>query len=182
MNNMENYTAHSGDSYYQPAGQRMSAAQQMYLKNHPEHMNSDMSDQYKITCNSGNNWLKADNNMPSNNTWQNNNNGTTSGNNMGIAVRPPMNQSGGTISLTPETLTNTSFLPAYLSQYIGHWIRADFFIGESIEQRVGVLHEVGASYFIIEAIEPQTLIVCDMFSVKFVTIVLDDEFSRLLRF
>lgn len=94
----------------------------------------------------------------------------------------PNNTISQSISFTPETLTNMSFLPAYLSQFIGHWIRADFFIGDTIEQRVGVLHEVGASYFILEAIEPQTLLVCDMFSVKFVTIILDDDLSRLARF
>ena len=101
--------------------------------------------------------------------------------NMNTVVSPATTASQS-ISFTPETLTNMSFLPAYLSQFIGHWIRADFFIGDTIEQRVGVLHEVGASYFILEAIEPQTLLVCDMFSVKFVTIILDDDLSRLARF
>lgn len=85
------------------------------------------------------------------------------------------------ISLTPETLSNTDFLPAYLTQYIGHWIRADFFIGTAIEQQVGILKEVGASYIILDAIEPATLIVCDIYSLKFVTIILDDDFTRLMR-
>lgn len=115
------------------------------------------------------------NSLP-NNTMQ-----TGMNNNMNTVVRPATTASQS-ISFTPETLTNMSFLPAYLSQFIGHWIRADFFIGDTIEQRVGVLHEVGASYFILEAIEPQTLLVCDMFSVKFVTIILDDDLSRLARF
>ena len=115
------------------------------------------------------------NSLP-NNTMQ-----TGMNNNMNTVVRPATTASQS-ISFTPETLTNMSFLPAYLSQFIGHWIRADFFIGDTIERRVGVLHEVGASYFILEAIEPQTLLVCDMFSVKFVTIILDDDLSRLARF
>ena len=115
------------------------------------------------------------NSLP-NNTMQ-----TGMNNNMNTVVRPATTASQS-ISFTPETLTNMSFLPAYLSQFIGHWIRADFFIGDTIEQRVGVLHEVGAIYFILEAIEPQTLLVCDMFSVKFVTIILDDDLSRLARF
>lgn len=115
------------------------------------------------------------NSLP-NNTMQ-----TGMNNNMNTVVRPATTASQS-ISFTPETLTNMIFLPAYLSQFIGHWIRADFFIGDTIEQRVGVLHEVGASYFILEAIEPQTLLVCDMFSVKFVTIILDDDLSRLARF
>lgn len=88
---------------------------------------------------------------------------------------------GSSISLRPEVLTNTDYLPAYLTQYIGHWIRADFFIGDAIEQRVGILKEVGASYIIIDAIEPATLIVCDIYSLKFATVILDDDFTRLMR-
>ena len=58
---------------------------------------------------------------------------------------------------------------------------ADFLIGDSIEQRVGILEDVGASYIILNAIEPATLVVCDLFSIKFVTIVLDDsEYPKLL--
>lgn len=89
--------------------------------------------------------------------------------------------SSADISLRPEVLTNTDYLPAYLTQYIGHWIRADFFIGDAIEQRVGILREVGASYIIIDAIEPATLIVCDIYSLKFATVILDDDFTRLMR-
>ncbi len=119
---------------------------------------------------------RPNNNTNGNTHWSNGTNMSTQQN----MSRPTTGN--GSISFTPETLTNMNFLPAYLSQYIGHWVRADFFIGETIEQRVGVLHEVGASYFILEAIEPQTLLVCDMFSVKFVTIILDDDLSRLARF
>lgn len=89
-------------------------------------------------------------------------------------------QNTNAVSFTPETLTNIDFLPAYLSQHIGKWIRADFLIGNSIEQRVGILNEVGASYIIIQAIEPATLVVCDLFSIKFVTIILDGDYPKLM--
>ncbi len=89
------------------------------------------------------------------------------------------NWSPNTISTTPETLTNTDFLPAYLKRHIGKWVRVDFLIGGGIEQRVGILEEVGASYIILNVIEPATLLVCDMFSIKFVTVVLDDDFTKL---
>lgn len=98
-----------------------------------------------------------------------------------------MNTTNGSTAMTsstqtfvPETISNTAFLPAYLSQFIGNWIRADFLIGNNIEERVGILHEVGASYIIIQAVEPATLLVCDLYSIKFVKIILDDEYPRLL--
>ncbi len=82
-------------------------------------------------------------------------------------------------SVRPESLTNPDFLPAYLTKQIGKWVRVDFLIGGGIEQRVGILEEVGASYIILNVIEPATLLVCDLFSIKFVTVVLDDDFTKL---
>lgn len=120
--------------------------------------------------------------------WQNNSSQTMNSNARPAPIAPQRayqpkllpSRSMSDISYTPETLTNIDFLPAYLSQHVGKWIRADFLVGNSIEQRVGILNEVGASYIIIQAIEPATLIVCDMFSIKFVTIIMDDEYSKLM--
>ena len=85
-------------------------------------------------------------------------------------------------SFTPETVTNSDFMPAYLRQHIGQWVRVDFLIGDGIEQRVGILQEVGASYIILQAIEPSTIVVCDMYSIKFVTIVLNGNYTKLFTF
>lgn len=106
-------------------------------------------------------------------------NGLTVRNGSGTSIE--RNRSQSTLSFRPETLTNADFIPAYLTQYIGKWIRADFLIGDSIEQRVGILEDVGASYIILNAIEPDTLVVCDLFAIKFVTIILnDEEYPKLL--
>ena len=79
----------------------------------------------------------------------------------------------------PETLKNDSYLPAYLSNNIGRWVRVDFLIGNNLEQEVGILMEVGASYIVLKSLEPDTIIVCDMFSIKFVTIIYSDEYEKL---
>lgn len=79
----------------------------------------------------------------------------------------------------PETLKNDSYLPAYLSNNIGRWVRVDFLIGNNLEQEVGILMEVGASYIVLKSLEPDTVIVCDMFSIKFVTIIYSDEYEKL---
>ncbi len=184
-------------SGYQPASRSLTPEQRMYMQNHP-----DSSVRW---INNNNNYrhggcMNNSGNMPMSNgmTNQNMNSGmsgsgqnswTNSGMNMGNGMMMPNNQSnmtttapgGNTISLRPETMTNTDFLPAYLRQYIGRWVRCEFFIGDAVEQRVGVLHDVGASYIIIDVIEPQTLVVCDIFSLRFVTIVLDEEYGRLLK-
>jgi hypothetical protein len=79
----------------------------------------------------------------------------------------------------PETLKNDSYRPAYLSNNIGRWVRVDFLIGNNLEQEVGILMEVGASYIVLKSLEPDTVIVCDMFSIKFVTIIYSDEYEKL---
>jgi hypothetical protein len=93
---------------------------------------------------------------------------------------PVRNNNTNTVSFTPETLTNIEFMPAYLHKHIGKWIRAEFFFGDTIEQRVGILVDVGATYIIIQSIEPATIVVCDIFSIKFVTIVLDNDYHKLI--
>ena len=177
---------------FQPAMPRLTAEQRMFVRNHPNQMpydnyNNNLYYNSGRRCGQSSNMNMMDGRTNSNVTANN----SSSGN--GMMLQPSNSPQSSTqmttqvpessqvISLRPETMTNTDFLPAYLNQYVGNWIRADFFIGDTIEQRVGVLHEVGASYIIIEAIEPQTLIVCDIFSLRFVTIILDEDYGRLVR-
>lgn len=186
MGNQGMLNTDSNDSSgYQPASRSLTPEQRMYMRNHPDSSVSwtNNSNNYRhVGC------MNNSGNMPMNmngsqNNWinggMNSNSGMMMPNNQGnMTTTAP---SGNTISLRPETMTNTDFLPAYLSQFIGRWVRCEFFIGDTVEQRVGVLNDVGASYIIIDVIEPQTLVVCDIYSLKFVTIVLDEEYGRLLK-
>ena len=177
---------------YQPAARQLTPEQRMYMQNHPDTTVS-WGNNYRHGGCMNNSGMNMNNNMMNNGMMNQNMNGgmMNSGSNSGMSnnsgmLMPQNNMltttpSGNTISLRPETMTNTDFLPAYLKQFIGRWVRCEFFIGDTVEQRVGVLHDVGASYIIIDVIEPQTLVVCDIFSLRFVTIVLDEEYGRLLR-
>ena len=173
MNNMcggnspQNNLGQYSNSFYQPASD-----------------SSVMQNQNWQNNSNNNNNMNQSNNQ---NMWQNNmQNRNQRPRPTPIAPQRPYqpqllpSQSMSEVSFIPETLTNIDFLPAYLSQHIGRWVRVDFLIGGSIEQRVGILNEVGASYIIIQAIEPATLIVCDMFSIKFVTIVFDESYPKLM--
>ncbi len=70
----------------------------------------------------------------------------------------------------PETLESTLFIPGYLNTQIGKYMRIEFLIGNSLTDRNGKLVKVGASYVILQA-QNGDLIVCDLFSIKFVTII-----------
>ncbi len=179
MNNTDMITSDSNGGY-QPAARQMTDNHGMNMRNQHD-TSMSWNNNYRHGCmnNSGNM------NMPHTNG---NMNGMSSGNiNNGMTAWPQNNSmmttapNGNTISLRPETMTNTDFLPAYLRQFIGRWVRCEFFIGEAVEERVGVLYDIGASYIIIDVIEPQTLMVCDIFSLRFVTVILDDDYGRLLR-
>lgn len=95
------------------------------------------------------------------------------------ASRQTVDNLFGTNDNIPETVTNPLFWPAYLRKFIGQWVRVDFFIGNSLEERIGQLIEVGASYIVLNVLEPETVLICDIFSIKFVTVVFNAEIYKL---
>lgn len=75
------------------------------------------------------------------------------------------------IQFEPETLTNTAYTPAFLKRYIGRLVRIEFLIGTTyLEDRTGILLEVGASYVLLRSVQDRNLLYCDIYSIKFVTI------------
>ncbi len=82
-------------------------------------------------------------------------------------------------STMPETLTNPIYTPGMLRTMIGKWMRVEFLVGNSITDRVGLLQEVGASYIMLQSIESSSRILCDIYSIKFVTIVDNPAVSTL---
>ena len=72
---------------------------------------------------------------------------------------------------SPETVTNSLYTPAFLRQHIGKLVRVEFLIGTTyLEDRTGILVEVGASYIVLRSIQDGNLLYCDIYSIKFVTI------------
>ena len=71
----------------------------------------------------------------------------------------------------PEVLTNNIYTPAFLREQIGKLVRIQFLIGtNSMEDRTGILEDVGASYVLLRSIESGNLLYGDIYSIKFVTI------------
>lgn len=72
---------------------------------------------------------------------------------------------------TPETLKNPIYTPAFLKEQIGKLMRVEFLIGtNNMVDRIGILDQVGASYILLRTIESDSLIYCDIYSIKFITI------------
>lgn len=71
----------------------------------------------------------------------------------------------------PESLKNTIYTPGFLRRYIGRLVKVEFLIGSNyLEDRTGILLEVGASYILLRAVQDNNLLYCDIYSIKFVTI------------
>lgn len=72
---------------------------------------------------------------------------------------------------SPEVLTNSIYTPAFLRQQIGKLMRVEFLIGTNmLVDRIGILQDVGASYILLRSFENDSLIYCDIYAIKFITI------------
>lgn len=71
----------------------------------------------------------------------------------------------------PEPITSTLFIPGYLNTQIGKLVRVEFLIGNTLTDRTGVLVKVGVSYIIIRPFEVVGIVLCDLYSIKFVTVI-----------
>ena len=86
----------------------------------------------------------------------------------------PVQQVSPTVPETqqgPPPASEKGYIPNYLRSNIGKNIRAEFIIGmDQFTDRTGILTEVGNNYFVIHDVNSRTDIMCDLYSVKFVTI------------
>ena len=72
---------------------------------------------------------------------------------------------------SPEILTNPIYTPAFLREKIGRLMRVEFLIGtNNMTDRIGILEDVGASYILLRSFENDSLVYCDIYSIKFITI------------
>ena len=72
---------------------------------------------------------------------------------------------------SPEVLTNPIYTPAFLREQIGKLMRVEFLIGtNNLVDRIGILQDVGASYILLRSFENDSLVYCDIYSIKFITI------------
>jgi hypothetical protein len=70
----------------------------------------------------------------------------------------------------PPPVTSPGYIPGYLKSLIGQPVRAEFSIGSNLlTDRTGIVREVGVNYFVLEDIVTRSRVMCDLYSVKFVT-------------
>jgi hypothetical protein len=69
----------------------------------------------------------------------------------------------------PPTIMSAGYTPAYLRTIIGRRVRAEFVFQNMYLDKTGILREVGISYFVLEDSATRAMVMCDLYSVKFIT-------------
>ncbi|NSW92612.1 MAG: hypothetical protein HPY74_18515 [Firmicutes bacterium] len=72
----------------------------------------------------------------------------------------------------PQTLQSSYYTAGYLRRFIGRMVRVEFLIGTNgpLVDRIGTLTEVGASYIVLRPYMTNDTLICDLYSIKFVTV------------
>lgn len=99
--------------------------------------------------------------------------------NLPVPIRPPRSLPTPSNQLplippgeqTPRTVESIMYTPGYLRTQIGRMVRVEFLIGTNgLNDRIGTLLGVGASYILLRPIGTNDIELCDIYSIKFVTI------------
>lgn len=73
----------------------------------------------------------------------------------------------------PTTVQSTLFTPGFLRTQIGKKMRVEFLLSTGpLVDRTGTLLAVGASYILLRLVASDDIMMCDIYSIKFVTILL----------
>ena len=79
----------------------------------------------------------------------------------------------------PETLTNPVFLPAFLKNHIGKLVKIESLVGECLQAKIGTLLQVGADFVVIKLNQNCSSMVIEGRSIKFITIIHDNDGKKI---
>jgi hypothetical protein len=83
--------------------------------------------------------------------------------------KPQMTPSDFEIAPGSPTILDSQYTQGYLKTQIGKRVRITFLIGTNIIQdRAGVLTDVGISYIIINEADSNNPLLCDIYAIKFI--------------
>ena len=85
------------------------------------------------------------------------------------AVRPQM----------PEMMTNPVFIPAYLHSNVGKLVKIESLAGGNLISRIGTLLQVGADFIVIKLYQSCSTMMIELSTVKFVTIIHDNDSNKV---
>jgi hypothetical protein len=66
-------------------------------------------------------------------------------------------------------------IQAMLERYIGKIMKAEFLVGDVLEDKLGRLLSVGTNYIVLAMLDSKIIMVCSTDTLKFATVLLDEE-------
>ncbi len=69
----------------------------------------------------------------------------------------------------PPSVMDPGYIPAYLRSQIGKRVRAEFVFTNLYLDKTGILREVGFNYFVLQDLATNAMIMCDLYSARFIT-------------
>ena len=93
-----------------------------------------------------------------------------------IKTMPQVHADQQNLEIPPTTLiiNNPLYNQGWLKTQIGNYIKVGFLIGtNTFQDRTGILQEVGISFIVLKDVNTNDLTMCDIYSIKFVTVYSD---------
>lgn len=75
-------------------------------------------------------------------------------------------------------LSDTAYMPAFLKTARGKLVRVESLIGGCLESRVGVLLDVGADYIVLKLYRGCSTMICELSSIKYITVIHDNDLNK----
>lgn len=69
----------------------------------------------------------------------------------------------------PPSVMDPGYIPGYLRTQIGKRVRAEFVFTNQFLDKSGILKYVGYNYFVLEDLATRAMIMCDLYSARFIT-------------
>ncbi len=75
-------------------------------------------------------------------------------------------------------LTDTAYMPAFLNTMVGKLVRVESLIGGCLENRIGILLNVGADYIVLKLYRCCSTMICEASSIKYITVIHDNDLNK----
>lgn len=89
------------------------------------------------------------------------------------AAIPTMPMAPAPAGELPQTVASPLYTAGFLRTQLGRRIRVEFLIGSGpLVDRTGTLIGVGSSYILLRPVDTDDIMMCDLYSIKFVTVLM----------
>lgn len=79
---------------------------------------------------------------------------------------------------TTGSFSSTMFFQGYLKNHIGKLVKVESLLGNCLENRIGVLFEVGANYIVLKLHKSACSMMIEASSIKYITIIHDNDVNK----